>query len=83
MELKELLKENEDKLFEEYLSIPTISHAFDRRRFIKFAIVSNANRTGFNPERVRVLRQRGLREREIEELRRVYEWVEDLLDVLK
>lgn len=83
MELKELLEENEDKLFEEYLSIPTISHAFDRRRFIKYAIVSNANRTGFNRERVRALRQKGLREHEIDELRRVYEWLEDLLEVLK
>lgn len=83
MELKELLEENEDKLFEEYLSIPTISHAFDRRRFLKYAIVSNANRTGLNSERVRMLRQKGLREREIDELRRVYEWVEELLEVLK
>ena len=83
MELKELLEENEDRLFEEYISIPTISHAFDRQRFLKYAIVSNANRTGFNRERVRVLRHKGLREREIDEMRKVYEWVEDLLEVLK
>lgn len=83
MKLEELLEENEDKLFDEYLSIPTISHAFDRQRFLKYAIVSNANRTGFNRERIRVLRQKGLRECEIDEMRRVYEWVEDLLEVLK
>lgn len=83
MELKELLEENEDKLFEEFISIPTITHAFDRRRFVKYAIVSNANRTGFNRERIRLLRQKGFREREIEEMTRVYEWIDDILEVLK
>lgn len=47
MELKDLLNENEDKLFEEFVAAPTINHAFDRRRFVKYVIVSNANRTGF------------------------------------
>lgn len=83
MELKELLEENEDKLFEEFISIPTITHAFDRRRFVKYAIVSNANRTGFNRERIRLLHQKGFREREIEEMARVYEWIDDILEVLK
>lgn len=83
MELKNLLNENEDKLFEEFVSIPTLSHAFDRRRFVKYAIVSNANCTGFNRERIRVLRQKGFREREIEEMARVYEWIDDILEVLK
>lgn len=83
MELKDLLQENEDELFDAFISIPAISHAFDRRRFLKYAIVSNANRTGFNRERVRVLRQKGFRELEIDEMQRVYEWVEDLLEVLK
>lgn len=43
MGLKELFEEDEDRLFEEYISIPTISHALDRRRFLKYAIVSNNN----------------------------------------
>lgn len=83
MELKELLNEDEDRLFDEFASIPTISHAFDRRRFVKYAIVSNANRTGFNRERIRILRQKGFREREIEEMARVYEWIDDVLEVLR
>lgn len=83
MELKELLNEDEDRLFDEFASIPTISHAFDRRRFVRYAIVSNYNCSGFNNERVRVLRQKGLREREIDELRTVYEWLDEVLEVLK
>lgn len=83
MELKYLLNENEDKLFEEFVANPTISHAFDRRRFVKYAIVSNANCTGFNRERIRVLRQKGFCEREIDEMTRVYEWIYDILEVLK
>lgn len=74
MELNELIKEDEDRLFEEFISIPTISHDLDRRRFIRYAIVSNANRTGFNRDRIRKLRQKGFSEREIDEMRTVYEW---------
>lgn len=83
MGLKELFEEDEDRLFEEYISIPTISHALDRRRFLKYAIVSNNNRTGFNNDRICALRRKGVSEREINEMTRVYEWMEDLLEVLK
>lgn len=82
MKLQDLLRQDEESLFKDFISIPTITHVFDRRRFLKYALVSNANRSGFNRERVRILRQKGFKEREIDEMRKVYEWVEDLLEVL-
>lgn len=83
MELKELYNNNEDDLFEAYLSTPTLSHAFDRRRFIEFALVANKNCSGFNSDRVSALKKKGLSEREIEALRYVYSWLADVVEVLK
>lgn len=82
MELNELLQEDEDALFKEYLSIPTISHAYDQRRFIRYALVAHANESGFNNERENALRARGLNDRQIKTLRTVFSWLGQVLEVL-
>ena len=83
MELKELLKKDENELFNEYLSIPTLSHAKDQCRFVRYALVANANGSGFNHERELELRNRGLDDRQIERLRMIYSWMGRVLDVLE
>lgn len=83
MELKDLLREDEDELFKEYLSTPTISHAYDQRRFIRYALIANANGSGFNHERESELKRRGVDDRQIETLRTVFSWMSQVLEVLR
>ena len=83
MELKDLLREDEDELFKEYLSTPTISHAYDQRRFIRYALVANTNGSGFNQERESELKRRGVDDRQIETLRTTFSWMSQVLEVLK
>lgn len=83
MELNELLKENEDALFEEFLAFPTITHALDRRRFVRYAIVARNNCSGLNQGRIDALLAKGMNKQDIDKLQNVYEWMDDVLEVLR
>lgn len=83
MELKELLNQDEDKLFEDYLRSPTITHSKDRQRFVAYALVARFNESGFTEERKARLREKGMPQKQIDNLQELYECTGEILDVLK
>lgn len=78
----ELLRQDEDWLFEQYLASPTLSNMLDMQRFLAWAIVANHNNTGFTGERENRLRDKGLDERQIDKLWFAYSLATDIEDML-
>jgi hypothetical protein len=82
MRIMEILNEDEDKLFEAYLSHPGLSHPKDRQRFAEYALVANHNESGFWCRENALLRA-GLSEDEIKRLSEAYNWIGDTLEALR
>lgn len=83
MELQDLLNQDEEKLFEDYLNTPTVTHSKDRQRFVAYALVARFNESGFTEERKDKLREKGLSQKQIDKLQELYEWTADVLEVLR
>lgn len=83
MELKEIQRLNEEVLFEDYLTIPTLDNYHDRNRFVLWALCSRLNASGFTSEKDYKLRKAGLSDQEIKDLHEAYEWFANILDVIR
>lgn len=83
MNRDEIQNMDEETLFNDFLKFPGISHSKDRERFVLWAINSRLNCTGFTAEREAMLIRRGFSKREIMRMRDCYEWLDNILEVMR